>query len=81
MLERENDQSIKRYMTCYNKKDMLLHENFSTEVAATLDSIRGLLLLAERYQNHPETKNCLDLVLSLIMRLEQGIGRAGSGLN
>jgi hypothetical protein len=59
-------------MNNQDNRNMMLREYYATNMAATLDSIRGLLLLAERYQNHPETKDCLNLLHNLILRLEQG---------
>lgn len=34
----------------------------SEEVLIVLASIEGLLILAEHYQNHPETNHCLALI-------------------
>ena len=48
-------------------------ELFSDEVLGALTSIQDLLILAERYQNHPETSVCLALVSTCVIKLQMNI--------
>jgi len=46
---------------------------FSDEVLGALTSIQDLLVLAERYQNHPETSICIALVSTCVLKLQMNI--------
>lgn len=58
----------------FNK--LLLVEVCPDEVLATLHSIQCLIMLVERYQNHPETSEYLSLISTSLIRLEGQINRS-----
>lgn len=63
-------------MTQNEFNQLLLVEVCPDEVLATLHSIQCLLMLVERYQNHPETNGYLSLISASIFRLEGQINRS-----
>jgi len=54
----------------------------SEEVLIVLASIQGLLVLAEHYQNHPETNHCLAIIEKCTANLITSVKKAkiNSGL-
>lgn len=49
--------------------NLTLHQMNS--IKSSIDSIQGLLMLIERYDNHPDAQNIVKLITHLIEKMEK----------